>query len=119
MQVGSVYGEDLSYQEFSEEEQTFTNIVQMQRRISGQEDALTDADHEGIRSYLWQQYVQNSIIQHETKKLGLYVSDEEVQSALRDGNAGSLRMIAMFLTGNAQAPFNLQQLQAGGTYSDH
>lgn len=111
MQVGSVYGDDLSYQEFSEEEQTFTNIVQMQRRISGQEDALTDADHEGIRSYLWQQYVQNSIIQHETKKLGLYVSDEEVQNALRDGNAGSLRMIAMFLTGNAQAPFNLQQLQ--------
>lgn len=111
MQVGSVYGEDISIQDFQEEEQTFTNIVKMQRQLSGQEDNLTDADQEGIRSYLWQQHVQNSIIKHETEKFGLFVTDEEVQQALRDGTAGSLRMVAMFLTGNAQAPFNLQLLQ--------
>ncbi len=111
MQVGSVYGEDLSIQDFQEEEQTFTNIVKMQRQLSGQEENISDAEQEGIRSYLWQQHVQNSIIRHEAAKLGLYVTNEEVQNALREGQAGSLRMISMFLTGNAQAPFNLQLLQ--------
>lgn len=111
MQVGSVYGDDLSIQDFQEDEQTFTEIVKMQRRLSGQGDNLTDADQEGIRSYLWEQHKQNSIIRHECDEFGLYVTDEEVQQALRDGNAGSLRMVSMFLTGNAQAPFNLQLLQ--------
>lgn len=111
MQVGSVYGEDLSIQDFQEEEQTFTEIIKTQRRLSGQGDNLSDAEQESIRSYLWEQHVQNSIIKHETSKLGLYITDEEVQQALRDGQAGSLRFIAMFLSGNVQAPFNLQLLQ--------
>ncbi|MBR1838838.1 MAG: SurA N-terminal domain-containing protein [Bacteroidaceae bacterium] len=111
MQVGSIYGDNISYQDFQEEEQTFESIVKVQRALSGQDDNISEADRESMRSYLWQQHLQNSIIAHESEKLGLYVSDEEVQQALRDGNAGSLRMIAMFLTGNPQAPFSLQALQ--------
>lgn len=111
MQVGSVYGEDLSIQDFQDDVETFTNVVKMQRQLSGQDANIGDADQEGIRSYLWQQHVQNSIIRHEAAKLGLYISDEEVQQALRDGQAGSLRMISMYLSGNPQAPFNLQLLQ--------
>ena len=111
-QVGEVYGAKLSIQDFQQMVEDQSELTKFQLRMQGQDGTLNDEQTEQIREQVWQQFVQQQVIQHECDKLGLYVTDAEVQEALRQGSAQSLQMMAA-LFGNPQTGrFDLAQLQA-------
>ena len=82
-QVGEVYGEKLSVQDFQQLVEEQSEITKLQRMLQGQDANLTDQQTEQIREQVWRQFVEQQIIKHECDKLGLYVTDGEVQEALR------------------------------------
>ena len=92
-QVGEVYGNKLSIQDFQQEVEAQSEIVKLQMQMQGQSGNLSDEQNEQIREQVWQQFVQKEIIRHECEKLGLYVTDGEVQEALRQGTAQSLQLM--------------------------
>lgn len=111
-QVGEVYGEKLSIQDFQTKVEEQSQLVQLQMRMQGQDGNLTDEQNEQIREQVWQQFVQNQIVKHECDELGLYVTDGEVQEALRLGQANSLQMVATIFGNPQTGRFDLAQLQA-------
>lgn len=111
-QVGEVYGEKLSIQDFQNKVDEQSQMVQMQMRMQGQDGNLTDQQTEQLREQVWQQFVQNEIVKHECDKLGIYVTDGEVQEALRLGQAQSLQMAGAIFGNPQTGRFDLAQLQA-------
>ncbi len=109
-QVGQVYGEKLSIQDFQAMVEEQSEITKIQLQMQGQDGNLTDQQTEQIREQVWQQYVQKQIIAHECDKLGLFVTNGEVQEALRTGNAQSLQMLAGIFRSQTGG-FDLAQLQ--------
>ncbi|WP_443963809.1 SurA N-terminal domain-containing protein, partial [Prevotellamassilia timonensis] len=109
--VGEVYGEKLNIQDFQQMVDEQSEVAKMQMRMQGQDGTLNDQQTEQIREQVWQQFVQNSMIEHECDKLGLFVTDGEVQEALRQGDAQSLQMMTMFFRNQQTGRFDLQSLQ--------
>lgn len=110
-QVGEVYGEKLSIQDFQNMVDEQSDVMKLQMRMQGQDGNLTDQQTEQIREQVWQQYVQNKVIEHECEGLGLYVTDGELQEALRQGTAQSLQMVAGIFGNPQTGRFDLSQLQ--------
>lgn len=81
MQVGEVFGEKLGQQEFQTEVESYTDFLKVVQGV----DNLNDQQQQQVREEVWNSYVQNKIIEHEAKKLGLKVTDEELQNVLRTG----------------------------------
>lgn len=91
-QVGEVYGEKLSVQEYQSLVEEASEIYKMQY------GTLNDVMQDQVRDEVWNKYVSYKIIESEAKKLGMRVTDEEMQNALREGTASSLlRMGAPFV----------------------
>lgn len=109
--VGKVYGEKLTIQDFQNMVDEQSEIAKLQMQMQGQDANLTDEQTEQIREQVWQQYVQKAMVQHECDKLGLYVTDGEVQEALRQGTAQSLQIVAGIFRNQQTGTFDLAQLQ--------
>lgn len=90
--AGSVYGEKLSQQDFYEMVNEATEIQKMQNGGN-----LTEAQNDQIREMVWQQYVQYQLVKHEADKLGLEVTEKEVEQAIKDGTAAAFRNVPMFM----------------------
>lgn len=104
-QVGQVFGKKLSIIDFQ-------NMVEEQSMLYGQGANQNDQQSEYIRQNVWQQYVQQELIQSECDKLGLYVTDAEVQEVLRTGNSRSLMRIAQIFGNPQTGRFDLNVLQS-------
>ena len=111
-QVGEVYGEKLSIQDFQNLVDEQIEFRKLQKQMQGQEGTLTDSETDQIREQVWQQFVSSKIIEHEADKLGLFVTDGEVQEALRSGEAQALQMMAGIFPNQQTGKFDLAQLQA-------
>lgn len=109
--VGEVYGEKISIQDFQAAVDELSEVTKMQMCMQGQDGNLTDQQTEQLRDQVWQQFVQKATIEHECNKLGIYVTDGEVQEALRTGNAQSLQMVAGIFRNQQTGAFDLAQLQ--------
>lgn len=109
--VGEVYGEKISIQDFQAAVDELSEVTKMQMRMQGQDGNLTDQQTEQLRDQVWQQFVQKATIEHECNKLGIYVTDGEVQEVLRTGNAQSLQMVAGIFRNQQTGAFDLAQLQ--------
>lgn len=92
-QAGSVYGEKLSIQEYQQLIEEATEVMKMQQGT----DNLTEAQQQQVRDQVWQNYVSNKVIEHEAEKLGISISDEEMQNALVAGTAQSLTQMTPFI----------------------
>ncbi len=103
-QVGEVYGETLSIQDFQEMVNEATEVYKMR---TGQN--LSDAMQDQVRDQVWNEFVVFQLVKHETDALGLYVTDAEVQDALVRGTAQSLQTLSMFA--NQQGHFDYTALQ--------
>lgn len=110
-QVGKVFGEKLSVQDFQTMVDEQCEVVKLQMSLQGQNPTLTDQQTEQIREQVWQQFVQKKMVEDECKKLGIYVTDGEMQEALREGSAGSLRMVASIFGNPQTGKFDLASLQ--------
>lgn len=109
-QVGKVYGEKLNVQDFQAMVEEVSEVAKIQKQMNGQSDALSDQEQDQIRATVWQSYVKNKVIEHETEKIGLVVTDAEEQEALRAGSARSLQIIAPFF-GDQTGRLNIAALQ--------
>lgn len=98
-QAGEVYGEKLSAQDFQNNVEEFSEVYKMQ---SGRQ-SLTDEEMDGIRDQVWEEYVNYKFIEHETDKLGMTVTDEEMQNVLKEGTNRTLLQLV------ANTPFINQQ----------
>lgn len=110
-QVGEVYGKKLSIQDFQNLVDEHSEVTKLQMRMQGRDGNLTDEQTERLREQVWQQFQQKTIIEHECDKLGLEVTDGEVQEALRLGTAQSLQMMAGIFGNPQTGRFDLAQLQ--------
>lgn len=81
MQVGKVLGEKISVQEFQTLFDEYQEVIKLQQ---GQ-DNLTEEQLNQVKDMVWNTYVQTKIIENETEKLGIKVTDEEMQNILTQG----------------------------------
>ncbi len=79
-QIGEVLGEKINYDEFAK----LVDEVQQAMKMQGQ-DNLNDDQMNQVRDQVWQNYVQYKIVENECKKLGLTVTDQEMQDVLNQG----------------------------------
>ncbi len=79
-QIGEVLGEKVSYEEFAK----LVDEVQQAMKMQGQ-DNLNDQQLNQVRDQVWQNYVQYKIVANECEKLGLTVTDQEMQDVLNQG----------------------------------
>lgn len=94
-QIGEVFGEKISVQEFRKLVDEYTEVIKMQQ---GQ-DNLPEEQMNQVKDMVWNSYIQNKIVAHEAEKLGLTVTDAELQDILKTGTSPML----------AQTPFVNQQ----------
>ena len=80
-QVGEVLGEKINVQEFQELVDEYQQVIKM---TQGREN-LSDEELNNIKDQVWQSYVNNTIISKEAEKLGLTVTDTEIQNMLKEG----------------------------------
>jgi peptidyl-prolyl cis-trans isomerase D len=80
-QVGEVLGEKVSIQDFQQLLEEYTDVIKM---TQGREN-LSEEEMNQLRDQVWNSYVNNKLIQSEAKKLGLTVTDKELQDILREG----------------------------------
>ncbi len=93
-QVGEVYGNQLDIVEYQNLVDEMSEVMKIQRAMQGQSTQLTDADLEGIRNYVWSDFVRSQVIAKQAEEAGFEVSKTDMQNALRDGSAASLRLMA-------------------------
>lgn len=79
-QIGEVLGEKINYDDFAK----LVDEVQQAMKMQGQ-DNLNDDQMNQVRDQVWQNYVQYKIVENECKKLGLTVTDQEMQDVLNQG----------------------------------
>ena len=80
-QVGEVLGKKISVQDF----QTLVDEYQEVIKMTQGRDNLSEEELNQVKDQVWQQFVNNTILENETKKLGLTVTDEELQNVLKAG----------------------------------
>lgn len=90
--AGSVYGNSLSQQEFYEMVNEASEVAKL---TSG--GSLSDEQTDQIRDKVWNDYVQYELVKHETDKLGLEVTDKEVEQAIKEGTAQAFQNVPMFM----------------------
>lgn len=94
-QVGEVLGDKVNVQDFQKLVDEYTNVIKMTQG----RDNLADDDLNQVKDVVWNTFVQTEIISKEASKLGLQVTDQELQNIL---NAGTNPMLL-------QTPFVNQQ----------
>ena len=80
-QVGEVLGEKVSIQDFQQLVEEYTDVIKMTQG----RDNLSEEEQNQLRDQVWNSYVNNKLIEAEAKKLGLAVTDKELQDILREG----------------------------------
>lgn len=80
-QVGKVYGTKIASWEFQQMLEEYEEAIKFMRGTT----TLTDAELTQAKDAVWQMYVNNELISHEAEKLGLTVTDEELQEVLKEG----------------------------------
>ena len=94
-QIGEVLGEKISVQDFQKLVDEYSEVIKMQQ---GQEN-LPEEQMNQVKDMVWNTYIQNRIIAKEASKLGLTVTDAELQDILKTGTNPMLQ----------QTPFVNQQ----------
>ena len=91
-QVGEVLGEKINVTEFQKLVDEYTEVIKMQQ---GQENLNEDQLNQ-VKDMVWNTYVQSKLIAHETEKLGLTVTDAELQNVLAEGTNPMLMQTPFF-----------------------
>lgn len=81
--VGEIYGESLSYQDFQTLVDEYSEVVKLTRGVN----SLDGEELTQIRDQVWNTFVQNKLIEHEAEKLGLTVTDAELQAIINSGQS--------------------------------
>ena len=80
--VGEINGEAISAEEYQNLLDEYTEVVKMSQNVS----ALNDDQLTYAKDQVWQTYINNKLIESEAEKLGLTVSDAEIQAVIEEGS---------------------------------
>ena len=80
-QVGEVLGEKINVQDFQSLVDEYQQVIKMTQG----RDNLTDEELNQVKDQVWNTFVNNKILETEANKLGLTVTDQELQNILREG----------------------------------
>ena len=80
-QVGEVLGEKINVQEFQALVDEYQQVIKMTQG----RDNLSEEELNQVKDQVWNTFVSNKIVEDEAEKLGLTVTDEEMQNILREG----------------------------------
>ncbi len=80
-QVGEVLGKKISVQDFQALVDEYQEVIKMTQG----RDNLSDDELNQVKDQVWQQFVNNTILESEAEKLGLTVTDQELQNVLKAG----------------------------------
>lgn len=80
-QVGEVLGKKINVNDFQKLIDEYTDVIKMQQ---GQEN-LNEEQLNQVKDMVWNTYVQSKLVENEAKKLGLTVTDTEMQNILKEG----------------------------------
>ena len=80
-QVGEVLGEKISVQDFQALVDEYQEVIKMTQG----RDNLTEEELNSIKDQVWETYVNNKLLASEAGKLGLTVTDTELQNILKEG----------------------------------
>lgn len=80
-QVGEVLGEKVNVNDFQKLVDEYSDVIKMQQGTQ----SLNDEQLNQVKDMVWNTYVQSKLVENEAKKLGLKVTDAEMQNILKDG----------------------------------
>ena len=80
-QVGEVLGKKISVQDFQSLVDEYQEVIKMTQG----RDNLSEEELNQVKDQVWQQFVSNTVIETEAAKVGLTVTDEELQNVLKTG----------------------------------
>ena len=80
-QVGEVLGEKIDVNDFQKLVDEYSEVIKMQQGA----EALNDEQLNQVKDMVWNTFVQTKIVENEAEKLGLRVTDAEMQNVLKDG----------------------------------
>ena len=104
-QVGEVLGEKISVQDFQKLVDEYSEVIKMQQGA----DNLNEEQLNQVKDMVWNSYVQSKMIESEAEKLGLKVTDSELQNILKQGT-NPLLMQTPFIN-QQTGRFDVNQLQ--------
>ena len=80
-QIGEVLGNKVNVQEFQALVDEYQDVIKM----SQGRDNFSEEELNSIKDQVWNSYVNEQIISNEASKLGLTVTDEELQNMMKEG----------------------------------
>ena len=80
-QIGKILGENISVQEY----QKLIDEYQSAIKFTMQRDNLTNQEVNQVNDQVWQQLVSNRVIEADAEKVGLTVTEKEIQNVLNEG----------------------------------
>ena len=79
--VGEINGEAISAQDYQTLVDEYSEVIKMTQGTT----ALNDDQMNQVKDQVWQTYINNKLIEAEAEKLGLKVSDAEIQNIIEQG----------------------------------
>ena len=79
--VGEMNGKTLTAQEYQQMVDEYAEVIKLTQGLN----SLNDDQLTQVKDQVWQSYVNNQLIAAEAKKLGLTVSDAEIQAIIEEG----------------------------------
>ena len=80
-QIGEILGKKISVQDY----QKLIDEYQSAIKFTMQRDNLTDQEVNQVNDQVWQQLVSNRVIEADAEKVGLTVTENEIQNVLNEG----------------------------------
>lgn len=80
-QIGEILGKKISVQDY----QKLIDEYQSAIKFTMQRDNLTDQELNQVKDQVWQQLVSNRVIEADAEKVGLTVTENEIQNVLNEG----------------------------------
>ena len=80
-QIGEVLGNKINVQEFQSLVDEYQEVLKMSQNV----DNLTEEQLNSLKDEVWSSYVNEQIVANEAGKIGLTVTDEEMQNIMKEG----------------------------------
>lgn len=85
--VGSVNGEEVSVEEFQKLYHEYTNVVKFVRNTNN----ITEEEMDQLKDEVWNSYIANKVVADEAAKIGLTVTNAEIEAIVEDGTSPMLQ----------------------------
>lgn len=79
--IGEINGEKISAQDYQKLVDEYTEVIKLTNGLS----SLNETQLASVKDQVWQSYVNNKLIAEQAEKLGLTVTDAEIQAIIDEG----------------------------------